>query len=225
MRATGNNYKTVEMVETPYKKAKAEWDNRMGGAVVQAANWRKIAFIQAGTIIFLIILLVIAYNKSNVTPFIVEVDKIGKVAALEKLDHTVRPNQNSIKYFLGDFIKKVRTIPSDHVILRDNWQSVYKFLTSKATNKMNQYAAKANPAERMKTSTVALEVISVTPMNENTYQVQWKESQFSSEGTFMQEEQYNGIFGIEVQAPDSEEQILTNPLGIYVSDFNWNKIL
>lgn len=31
--------------ETPYLQARQEWDNRIGSSVIQAYNWRKIAFL------------------------------------------------------------------------------------------------------------------------------------------------------------------------------------
>jgi len=63
--------------ETPYQRAGQLWDERIGSARVQAKNWRLMAFggliLTAG----LSSALVWQSLQSRVTPYVVEVDRLG----------------------------------------------------------------------------------------------------------------------------------------------------
>jgi type IV secretion system protein VirB5 len=69
--------RTLEPV-TPYQKAAQVWDERIGSARVQAKNWRLMAF---GSLILsagLASSLVWQSTQGTVTPWVVEVDRLGQ---------------------------------------------------------------------------------------------------------------------------------------------------
>jgi type IV secretory pathway TrbF-like protein len=224
-KQSNDTNKVFEKAQTPYDRAKAEWAGLLGTATIQAKNWRLIALIESVIIILVLLILMAVASKSSVTTFIVETDKIGKVSAIEKLGKTHIPNENNMKYFLGKFIKKSRSIPSDPVVLKEQWKSVYSFMTRNARNKMTQYASELDPVELMASMSISVDIVSVTAMSHDAYQVQWVEKQYSTEGILEGEQRYNAILTTQLHAPKTEEEIFVNPLGIYVSDFNWNKVL
>jgi len=52
MQAVANKKWTPEgQVETRYRKARKEWDDRMGGAVIQARNWRLATLLALGLVL------------------------------------------------------------------------------------------------------------------------------------------------------------------------------
>ena len=53
----------------------------------------------------------------------------------------------------------------------------------------------------------------------NTYQVRWKEKQFSETGMEMQDTSYLGVFTVEYVNEKNEELVAKNPLGIIIKDF------
>ena len=68
--------------ETPYQRAGQLWDERIGSARVQARNWRLMAFgglmLSAG----LAAGVVWQSLQSRVTPYVVEVDRLGEARAV-----------------------------------------------------------------------------------------------------------------------------------------------
>src|SRR3546814_13095909 len=76
-------YGRTPVPETPYQRAGQLWDERIGSARVQARNWRLMAFgclvLTAGTSAGL------AWQslQSRVTPYVVEVDRLGEARAVE----------------------------------------------------------------------------------------------------------------------------------------------
>ncbi len=67
---------------TPYQKAAQLWDERIGSARVQARNWRLMAFGCLTLSVGLAGGMVWQSMQSRVTPYVVEVDKLGEVRAV-----------------------------------------------------------------------------------------------------------------------------------------------
>src|SRR5216684_3953608 len=80
-RANQRYAQTPEPV-TPYQRAAQVWDERLGSARTQAKNWRLMAFGCLTLAVGLAGGLVKVTSESRVTPYVVEVDKLGEVQAV-----------------------------------------------------------------------------------------------------------------------------------------------
>src|SRR5258708_37325878 len=80
-RATQSYGSTPEPV-TPYQRAAQAWDDRLGASRVQARNWRLMAFGSLALSFGLAGGLVWQSAQSRVTPYVIEVDKLGGVQAV-----------------------------------------------------------------------------------------------------------------------------------------------
>jgi type IV secretory pathway TrbF-like protein len=67
---------------TPYQKAAQVWDDRIGSARVQARNWRLAAFGNLILAAGLAVGLVWQAARGSVTPWVVQVDKLGQAQAV-----------------------------------------------------------------------------------------------------------------------------------------------
>ena len=117
--------------ETPYQKAAQVWDERIGSARVQARNWRLIAFGNLFLAAGLAGGLIWQAARGTVTPWVVEVDKLGEAQAISAAVADYRPTDPQVAWHLARFIENVRAIPADPVIVRQNWLAAYDFLTDK----------------------------------------------------------------------------------------------
>jgi len=75
------------------------------------------------------------------------------------------------------------------------------------------------------TETVHVTVNSVLSMSAETWQAEWTEERFSLTGDKLGAKHYRGIFTTAIVAPRAMREILTNPLGIFVTDFNFSEVL
>jgi P-type conjugative transfer protein TrbG len=115
--------------ETPYQKAAQAWDERIGAARVQARNWRLMAFGNLFLAAGLAGGLIWQAARGTVTPWVVEVDKLGQAQAVSPAIADYRPTDPQIAWYLARFIENVRSLPADPVIVRQNWLSAYDFIT------------------------------------------------------------------------------------------------
>ena len=219
-----------EAPETPYLKAQQEWDSRIGQTVVQAKNWRLVAVSVSLVALILAVGTVTLAIRPSVTPVVIALNaKSGEPTVLGKIGEIAyKPKLQEIKYFLGEFIQKVRTVPSDPVIIKKNWLDAYRFLRREAATKLNSITnTDAGGALRhIGKQTVIVQLIAVNQVgNSNSYQTRWKESRYNKNGGLMEEYVMSGVFTIEVTTPETEEVLAINPLGIFITSFGWSREL
>ncbi len=210
--------------ETPYQRAKQDFDDFLGAARVQAANWRLIAFSELGVIVILLIGFIYMASRSSVVPYIVEVNERGSVNMVGRAEKLYKPNDAATEYFLGQFVTQIRSIPTDAVIMRNNYLSSYNFLTPKGSNTLNAYAKEWDPFKQLGKKAVSVEVSSAVKMSENSYQVNWYEQEFSNNGAPSTRRPYTGVFNLVFQTPKNEKVLRSNPLGIFIDFFNISKV-
>lgn len=78
--------------ETPYQRAAQAWDDRIGSARIQARNWRLIAFGCLAVSAGLAGGLVWQGARGTITPWIVEVDKLGQAQTVAPATADYRPS-------------------------------------------------------------------------------------------------------------------------------------
>lgn len=206
--------------ETPYARARQEWDNRIGDARVQAQNWRIVAIFSLFIAAVLLIALLLSLSLHQTKVFVAEVSKEGRVVNVAPLEIAYHPTTAQEEYFIGNFIKLVREIPLDPVVAKKNWLTAYRFLTARGSEKLNIYLRQNNPAESLGKQTTTVAITDINPVSNSTYAVEWTENNVDLNGQSLEQKKFSGIFTIILKAPQTQEQILQNPLGIYITDLN-----
>jgi type IV secretion system protein VirB5 len=223
MKQPPQDYQSPQPVVNRYHAPKKVWDERIGDARVQAANWRLVAF---GAIILGIVLalgLIYQSTKSKIIPYMVRVNSDGSAQANGPVPDHYTPQQTELKYFLSQFVQKVRTIPTDPVVFKQNWLAAYSFLRPAAAMKMTGIVNKESPASLIGSETREIDITSILPISNSSYQIRWKETSFAADGTQKEQANMSGIFTFEVIMPSDEKTLRQNPLGLYIKDFSWGK--
>jgi type IV secretion system protein TrbF len=211
-------------IETPYQRAKQAFDDLIGNARVQAANWRMAFF---GCLILLLIAvtgLIVISLKVRVIPYVIEVNQQGAVSVVGKAEQTYQPSLSTIKYFVSQFVTWIRSIPVDPVVLRQNFLNSYNYVTPKGKNTLSAYAQEQDPFKKLGQKAVSVDLSSVVKLSENSYQVMWTEQEYSSSGSPVQKKAYTGVFNLEFRTPKDERTLFANPLGIYIDFFNISQV-
>lgn len=224
LKSTPIGRKPTEGPETAYTRAQKAWDDRLGGVVQQSRNWRLAAFASLALSGGLIALNFFQAGKRTVEPAIVRVEDSGKAVYVGKATEQVYvPQQNEIRYFLNDILQKLRTVPLDPIVLRQNWLTSYNFLRQGAANKLDAWATgPESPSLFVGKRTITVQTVSVVPVTKSTYEIRWEETAYGLQGNIESIKTYTGTFAVEIQRPTTEEQIARNPLGLFIKDFSWH---
>lgn len=126
--------------DTPYRRAQAEWGAPMGSAVLSARTWRRVAFGCLALMAALIASLTIVALQQRTFVHVVEVDPQGQVLSVRAADGRWTASEAQSAYHLGRFVRLVRSLPTDGVVLRENWLEAYKFLTPQAAAQLTEIA-------------------------------------------------------------------------------------
>jgi type IV secretion system protein TrbF len=209
---------------TPYQQAKQEWDERIGSARVQAKNWRVVALLSLiiAFILLVSLLVVLILRKDHV--FIAEVSGNGEIINVAPLQTAYHPSQTQIAYFVGHFVKLIRSVPLDPVVAKQDWLTAYSFLTQQSANKLNTYLSKNNPLQLLGKKTIIVNIQSVHPISQNTYNVNWDEETTNIDGQIEEQHNMSGIFTVSIKTPDTQKDILKNPLGVFIVNLDISEI-
>lgn len=207
---------------TSYQRASQEWDERMGSARVQASNWRLTAMGALGLAIMLSAGMIWQSSQSRVTPYVVEVDKLGEARAVNPATDGYKPTEAQIAWYIGRFITNVRSLSTDPVVVRQNWLQAYDFATDRGAAVLNEYARANDPFANVGAQTVSVQVTSVVKAPGSTYQVRWTEQTYK-QGNLDRTSHWTAMVTVVTQAPRTSELLRKNPLGIYVNGLDWSE--
>lgn len=214
-----------EKLETPYRRAKQEWDSRMGDSIIRARAWRRMSvglllicgILSFGTIYY-------ASQPRNI-PYIIEINNDGEAVYKGNIgDYSFSASEKNVRYYLKKFIEYTRTLSSDVVVVKKNWLDAYFFLTPSGGSILNTYARDMSPLTRYKDYRIDIRFSSILEHSQFTRQVNWYEFVWNSNGKLISQTHWRGIFKYEFRIPSSIEHLEKNPLGFFIDTFNWTEV-
>ena len=206
--------------DTPYQRARQAWDDRIGSARVQAASWRLAFFAAALLSIVMGVALVVVLHQSRVVPYIVEVGASGGVVGVAPAAIKYEPTDAQIRYFLANFVELIGTVPIDPVVAKKSWLTAYGFLTENGARQLNTLAAASDPLGRVGKERVEIRVRNSLRESDRSFQLTWNETVFDPNGTLLSRKERTGLFSIVVMPPRTEDELLRNPLGLFIDNFS-----
>jgi type IV secretion system protein TrbF len=208
--------------ETPYQKAAQVWDERIGSARVQASNWRLMAF---GSLLLssgLAFALAWQSLRGTVTPWEVQVDRLGQAQAVAPADGSYQPTDPQIAFQLARFIEDVRGLPADAIVLRQDWLRAYDFTTDRGAAALNDFARNNDPFANLGKLQISVEVSSVIRASPSSFRVAWIQRAYEN-SSLSATERWTAILTVVIDPPRDADRLRKNPLGVYVNAISWSK--
>ncbi len=210
--------------ETPYQRAGQAWDERIGSARAQARNWRLMAFGSLFLATGMAAALVWQSARGSVTPWVVQVDRLGQAQAVAPASAGYTPTDPEIAWHLARFIENVRSVSADPVMMRKDWLEAYDYVTDKGALALDGYARADDPFAKVGKTQVAIDISSVIRSSPSSFRVAWTERRFV-DGGLAATDRWTAILTVVLQPPTTADQLRKNPLGIFVTAINWSKEL
>ena len=224
---TEQNGESRETSLSPWLAAKQEWNERYGDLISRARNWRVaallallLAVVEAGGLIALSL-------RSKTVPFIVAVDSIGHVIGSGTADQAPVIDDRMKRAALYQWIQDLRMVIADPLVQRRSIDRVYSLIGQGTPAQMfiTDWYRNNTPFDRARTETVAVDVRTVLPTTSRTYEIEWTETTRDHAGSVVGSQNWKGVFTIAVNPPTDEKLAHINPLGIYVIDTSWSKVM
>ncbi len=220
--------------ENPYLSARRTWNDYTGGIIASRRMWQVVAIVSLMIVLAAVGGLIKVAGQSKFIPYIIEVDSIGKAVAAAPVNPTTKADPRVLKSTVADFISDARLVTPDIALQRQAIFRLYARLspTDPATQKLNEWlngSADSSPFARASKVMVSIEIKSVLPQTADTWQIDWVETTRDRQGALVGTPENMRalitVYTAEPAANITEEQLRMNPLGIYVRDFSWQKLL
>ena len=106
-----------------------------------------------------------------------------------------------------------------------DWLDAYRLVTPNAANQLNAYVRESDPFKQIEAQVrVSIQVNVVVSISRETWQVEWIETDWDDHGNPTGTSTWRGNFRILLRVPDSEEELASNPLGLFIDEFHWARL-
>lgn len=208
--------------DTPYRRARQAWDERIGQVAVTGRRVWLLALFESTAIVALSAGLVWQGARGQITPWVVEVDKLGQMRVVGPADAEFRPTDAMVAARIERFIDEVRSISSDPIVVRQNWLRAYDFTNAEGARALSAYAQANDPFQLVGKVQVSVEVSSVIRASPDSFRVAWIERRYQ-EGALASTERWSAILTLARQKPRTPQALEKNPLFVCVKAIDWSK--
>jgi len=219
-------------------RGRAEFQSVFGAAERAKRNWQLVAFGCLGVSGLLAGGLVTIATRSHITPYVVEVDRLGRAQAFGPAEPLRLTDRRVVASQIATFVHDLRTIVGDPAGQSDLVRRAYAFVDQSAANFLNAYFADASNDPRLlgRDQTRLVEITGVLPVPgppmpgapnaiPTTWKVSWTETTIPrSLGGEPQATAWEGYVTTRLAAPRDAERIALNPLGLYVTSVTWTRL-
>ena len=196
----------------------------MGSSLAHARTWRTAAFCSLALSAAMAAGVVALALRPAAVPFVIEASETGEARLVGPAISAYVPSDAQLAWHLARFVEMTRGLPSDPIVVRQNWLRAYDWATQGGAQVLNAMAAADDPFGKVGKRTIAVEVLSVVRASPDSFQLRWRESTYAA-GTLIDVERFTGVAMIVIDPPASPERLSKNPLGLYVHSFNWSRDL
>ena len=195
--------------------------------MIKLVLWRILSFL------FLLTgLALTGYNYFLITnfkyqePYVIHAHGNSKTEIVNLKEIKYEVGEKTKKYYINDFIEKIRTIDPDIDTIKSNWMGAYQMVGNEKTRKqINDYYYTWLPFDISAEYIINVNIDSNIKRLDGNYEIIWKESRWNShDGNFVDEKHYKAIIQIDIIKPHTREELDKNPLGISIIDLSLAKI-
>jgi type IV secretory pathway TrbF-like protein len=193
-------------------------------------NWQLMAFGLLGLFAIVLVAFVRMAAETRITPYVVEVDRLGRAVAFGPAERTVRSGETDpriVEATLSLFIRNVRAVSSDEVVQRELLYRAYANTAAKARQFLDAWFALPEHDPRLlgQRFTRSIEVEAILPVpGSAVWRAQWTEREQPVFVGAIRESAWEGYLTVRVRRPRTASVVEENPLGIYVTDLTWTEV-
>jgi type IV secretory pathway TrbF-like protein len=199
--------------DNPWIRGKQTYTDVYMGLASSAAQWRLSTFALLVLLMLSVIGNLTLARTVRVQPYVIQVDKHGYAIPIKMLDAS-GVDQRIISSQVGTFVYYSRMRLGDReaqiVFAENSYRVVAK--GSRAEKTLTDYYRAAPPTQAKDTVQVIMD--SIIPISTYVYEAQWTERSGSDSKS------YSATFTIAVSPPTDVTNLVSNPMGVYITDYS-----
>lgn len=216
-----------------------EWAGAFGDLAKSRRNWQLVAFCALGIAGVESTGLVALATTARITPYVVEVDKLGRAQAFGPATRLAPADQRVVQSQIATWIRDIRAVLADPIAQADLVRRAYAFVDQNTAGFLESYFTDParDPRVIARDLTRVVEVTSILPMPgaassaarnaaaaPTTWKVSWTETDYPRGGGTPTVAAWEAYVTTHQVPPTSTDRVEVNPLGLYVSSVSWTQV-
>ncbi len=212
---------------SPYLRARQEWDERFGDQIKSKQRWQLAAFTSLAITLLCVGGMVTIGFRSRTVPYVVALDDVGRAVPVIPAKQVAVKDVRLQEAVIARWVMDLRTIVTDTVAQRRLVDEVYAQTgqNSAASVIVTDFYSKNSPFDLLNKQTVDASVESIVQQSAKTYEVTWNEVTRDLIGSFVSSHRYRAFVTVTTQEVTDAKQALENPLGLYVTNLTWGEVV
>lgn len=208
------------------EKGRREWFERVGSPTVEKSRYFVMFVLMTLLLIAMTIALISMMPLSRAVPYKIEVDKqSGMVTSVPVAAKEFKPGQAEQQYFIVQWVRHLLEL--DIYVTERNLAEAYQLSRGKAISEFTDFVTKTEPIKRLKsitglTRTVNVRSVSFVDSGSAMVRVSTEE-RITGQSPVVK--YYVVTVHFTMSPPETEADILKNPIGIYITHFAINEEL
>ncbi|MFI3246239.1 MAG: VirB8/TrbF family protein [Ferrimonas sp.] len=219
-KKNGENVENVDRHSAFYLRARQEWNEQIGTAVHQLKVWKVVAIASLGIATISTIGVVYIGSQSKIKPYVIAIDGDKMVPLMAAQNMPTNERQKVAIAELASFIGDMRSVYADQTAQNQAVHRAYAHLQSGSSAYAivtNYLAVEAVPPKRAQTETVTVQIETILPTGEHSYQIDWRENIIDKRGQ-SREKRFRAIATVAFVGVPTAAAFQANPLGLVITD-------
>jgi type IV secretory pathway TrbF-like protein len=210
-----------------WTEARREFEDLYADLARGKHAWQVVAFLALGLLGVVTVAAARLALGERVTPYIVEVDKLGRARAFGPAEAVRRTDTRLVVSQIALFLRDVRTVLPSEAAEADVLRRAYAFVDPGAALFLNTYFTdvRSNPRVLLRVEARTVEITSVLAVpGSAAWRAQWTETEWPLDGSAARVSAWEGYLGVRLAAPETVDAIEENPLGVHVTTIAWTRV-
>jgi type IV secretion system protein VirB5 len=216
-------------VETRFNRVVNQYDQYINKLIKDNRTWQLVGLCSIIMILGTIVGWFFILTTKKEIPVVIEVNELGRAKYIGEIsgksylkDYTVKDYM--IESVLRDFISYTREIYADQEEMTKNYQQAASWCSNETRIKLRDDLIMEDPISMTGRIRKIVSIESGIKVTNNTWQYDWFDVANDIYGREMSKLRYRGIFTITIKEPQTENERFSNPLGIYIVEYNISRI-
>lgn len=186
--------------------------------------WQRTALVAGLVAVIAVVGLVVVSTQQKVVPVVVELDGNKTVVRTYPAEPLLPPSAQHTRATLGRWIQHWRGVSADLFVIEERMAFVFAVIQSgsAAEQRISGWLRDNNPYERAQNETVEVDVIAVTKVAGESWQIDWRETTYSRGGSERNQKRFSATTLVSHGQPQTES-VLLNPGGLFISSIDWQE--
>lgn len=213
--------------DNPFLNAKEEWLERHGTYIAQAAQWRITAILALVLAVLSLSGNVYQLTRNRIDRYFVAVDDLGRAVAEKIRNQGGNTPEKVVQATVAQTIVDWRTVTVDKELQKQMINRLNLHVAGATRGMLKEWYGQYSPYEVARQGRlVNVEVRGIPlPVSQGSYRVEWTETVRNLQGNELSRQDYEAIATIELIPPQTEEVLLANPGGVYITNLSTAKRL